>query len=376
MTGGRVTVWRLDVLAGSETFIRDQVDAFLRWTPTLLGSLAVTSPLSRPQDRIVFDRSVGDRWALWWAAWSGRSARVRRALAATSPDVVIAHFVKDAWMIRRAARRLGVPLVVVAHGYDVTALAQAPGATGRAYRRRARASFAAAHRIVAISEFIREQLLIMGAPPEKITVLRMGVALPPAPAPLPHRWDVAFIGRLVPKKGVLDLLAALAMSPTPVRCIIVGDGPDRAAAEEHAREHTLDVTFTGHLPPEEVDVVLRSSRLLVAPSRRAEDGDSEGLGMVFLEAAARGVPAVAYDHGGVSEAVISGRTGHLVPEGDTAALGAAIAGALSDDALLRQWGEQAREHATGFDIRDWIVRWEAMLDAVRQEASAAITADT
>lgn len=74
--------------------------------------------------------------------------------------------------------------------------------------------------------------------------------------------------------------------------------------------------------------------------------------MVFLEAARAGRPVIAYDHGGVGEAVVDGVTGVLVPEGDTAALADAIVQLLGDPELRSKMGEAGRRRvAEDFDIR-------------------------
>jgi glycosyltransferase involved in cell wall biosynthesis len=78
----------------------------------------------------------------------------------------------------------------------------------------------------------------------------------------------------------------------------------------------------------------------------------EGLGLVFLEAGARGVPSLALDTGGVGEAVLDGRTGIVLPEdAPVENVAAAIAGLVDDPAGRRSLGDAAREHALGFTFR-------------------------
>ncbi|MFV0374026.1 glycosyltransferase [Microbacterium sp.] len=349
----RVTVWRLESLPGSETFIRNQVDAMTRWQPTLLGSVRVASAVARVTDPVVFDRSLRDRIALLMAAVTGRARRVRAAVAATDPDLVHAHFAKDAGMIRRAARRLRVPVVVTVHGYDVTALVAARGLRGTWARHRIRAVLRDADRVIAVSEFIRDRAIALGAPPGRVVVAPIGVPTRDATASTPRTVDVVFLGRLVPKKGVVDALRAVAAVPggQSLRCEVIGDGPLRAAAEREAARLGLDVRFRGMLPPSAVADALGRARVLLAPSQRAADGDAAGFGMVFLEAALAGVPAVAYRHGGVPEAVVDTVTGLLAPEADVTALADALHRVLSDEQFRARLGAAARHRViTEFDI--------------------------
>ncbi|MGO2171700.1 MAG: glycosyltransferase [Micrococcaceae bacterium] len=349
----RVTVWRLDSLPGSETFIRNQLDAMTTWQPTLLGSLRVRSPLSRDDEPVVFTRSLWDRAALFWAAVTGRSRRIREALRQTRPDLVHAHFAKDAWMILRACQALQIPLVVTVHGYDVTALPRVRGVLGRINRYRTRKVLRNADAVVAVSEFIRDEALRWGAPKERVTVLPIGVPISDPAIVALRPVDVVFLGRLVPKKGVNDALHAVAAQPDAhsLDCEVIGDGPLRADAEVLARQLGLSVTFTGSLPPAQVAEHLARARVLLAPSRHAADGDAEGFGMVFLEAALAGVPAVAYRHGGVPEAVVDGKTGLLVREGDTTELASSLRELLANEGLRAAMGDAAQQRVRDqFDI--------------------------
>ena len=95
----------------------------------------------------------------------------------------------------------------------------------------------------------------------------------------------------------------------------------------------------GHRPPAEVHADLARGGVFCGPSRRTAAGAVEGLGTVFLEAAAHGLAVAAYRSGGVPEAVADGTTGLLAPEGDVPALARALCALLDDPALARRLGE-------------------------------------
>lgn len=351
-----VVVWRGDVLPGSETFIRDQTDGLRRWTPLLWGARRVISSLSRPGDRIFYSRSLWDRAALLLARITGVAPRLEAALRDSGATVVHAHFVQDAWLIRRSARRAGLPLVVTCHGVDVTAWPTRPGT-----RWRARRVLSDATLVLAVSRFIAARARGLGAPAP--VVLHTGV-LPRPPHPRTGAADIVFVGRLVEKKGVADLLAALPLVERQIgrspRVLIVGDGPLRADLEALAGP---GVVFRGALAPEEVVRVLADAHVFVGPSRPARDGDAEGFGQVFLEAAVAGLPVVAYRSGGVPEAVVDGVTGLLAGPGDIPGLAGHIAALLADGDLAARLGRQGQVRArTEFSLAAGCARLEELYD--------------
>jgi len=159
----------------------------------------------------------------------------------------------------------------------------------------------------------------------------------------PQEVVVACVGRLVWGKGVQDVLRAWRLfGKEGVRLVVAGDGPLRAELEALAREVGARALFLGELPPEEVAELLASADLFVSPTH------SEGLGLGLLEAAAAGLPAVAYRVGGVPEVVIHGRTGLLVPVGDVEALGRALRHLVERPEERARLGSAARERARAF----------------------------
>ncbi|KUF06081.1 hypothetical protein AUL38_14385 [Leucobacter sp. G161] len=204
-------------------------------------------------------------------------------------------------------------------------------------------------------------------------MLPIGVPLTEPAVAVSRPVDVVFLGRLVPKKGVSDALQAIAAQPDAhaLTCEVIGDGPLRADVEALAKQLDLRVTFTGSLSPARVAQHLARARVLLAPSRYAADGDAEGFGMVFLEAALAGVPAVAYRHGGVPEAVVDGETGVLVREGDTAELASSLSELLADEDMRVAMGEAARQRVREqFDVAVRTPPLERLFDEVTAGAIA------
>jgi glycosyltransferase involved in cell wall biosynthesis len=160
---------------------------------------------------------------------------------------------------------------------------------------------------------------------------------------------VLTVGRLHPRKGQLETLHALQMLPPSVRggieYWIVG-GRNKSRYEEKLRAAAaacpdLSVRFLGNLPDDELATVYGRADIFAMTS--VNHGDSiEGFGLVYLEAAAHGLPVVAHDVGGVSEAVLDNVTGLLVPPLRPAQLAAAFEKLIHDPALRRRMGEAGR----------------------------------
>jgi glycosyltransferase involved in cell wall biosynthesis len=152
------------------------------------------------------------------------------------------------------------------------------------------------------------------------------------------------VGRLVPTKRLEVLLRAFARlraADTKVRLAIVGDGECRPALERLTAQLGLrdTVTFVGYM--QDVTGVAAASDIATLSS------NTEGTPVALIEAAAAGRPAVATAVGGVADIVLDGSTGLLVPEGDDAALAAALGKLVDDPALRSRMGAAAREHVLG-----------------------------
>ena len=120
--------------------------------------------------------------------------------------------------------------------------------------------------------------------------------------------------------------------------LVVGRGNAIRSYENIARSLELNnVTFTGYVSDATLAGYYAAARVLVLPSTTR----SEGFGMVILEAAACGTPSVASHIGGISEAIVDGQTGILVPAGDATKLAVAIRRVLEDDVLHARLGEAA-----------------------------------
>jgi phosphatidyl-myo-inositol dimannoside synthase len=172
------------------------------------------------------------------------------------------------------------------------------------------------------------------------------------------------VGRLVERKGhdtVLRALSLLKEQFPDLHYLIVGDGPYRTQLESITRslQLTSRVIFFGKANPDDLPSLYRLGDLFVMITRPVEEkGDVEGFGIVYLEAAASGLPVVASKSGGVKDSVKENETGLLVDAADSPEAAAqAIARLFTDKALHERMAIAAVEHAKGFTWEKQRERW-------------------
>jgi phosphatidylinositol alpha-1,6-mannosyltransferase len=165
---------------------------------------------------------------------------------------------------------------------------------------------------------------------------------------LTERPVVVCVSRLVPRKGQDTLILAmpriLAREPEAV-LLIVGGGPYEKELRKLARETGVadSVRFTGAVPWSELPAHYGAGDVFAMPCRTRRGGlDVEGLGIVYLEASATGLPVVAGDSGGAPDAVLDGETGWVVRGGSPEAAADRVVTLLGDAELRRRMGERGR----------------------------------
>lgn len=172
---------------------------------------------------------------------------------------------------------------------------------------------------------------------------------------LGERPVVVCISRLVPRKGqdmLIRALPAIRRKVDDAALVIVGGGPYAASLHRLAERCGVasDVTFTGAVGNEELPAHYAMADVFAMPCRTRGAGlDVEGLGIVFLEASATGVPVVAGNSGGAPETVLAGETGRVVDGRSEEQIVEAVAGLLADPVLARRMGAAGRQ----WIAREW-----------------------
>jgi len=184
---------------------------------------------------------------------------------------------------------------------------------------------------------------------------------PGAPAASRSGQSVVFLGRMTALKGADVLIRAVAAASarlgSRIELVVIGDGPQRRACEQLAAAFGVDATFCGWLKGDARWDWVRRAALLALPSTWPEP-----FGLVGLEAAALGVPAIAFDVGGVRQWLRPGESGYLVPADPPRASGfaAVLAEALSRPEALADMGMRALAIAREMSLDRHLDRLEAI----------------
>lgn len=163
------------------------------------------------------------------------------------------------------------------------------------------------------------------------------------PQPRPQRpFTVGYIGRLVPEKGIADLMRAFASLPDDARLRVVGGGPEREslAALANTLQIADRVEFVGQVASTDMPAQYAALDVLVLPSHTRPNW-KEQFGRVLVEAMASGVNVIGSDSGAIPDVI--GDAGLIFPEGDIAALGARLRQIMTDDALAATLQDAGRQ---------------------------------
>lgn len=159
----------------------------------------------------------------------------------------------------------------------------------------------------------------------KVTLVHHGIEPETLPARASAENFILAAGRFEPKKGfdvlvrACGILAREDKAPVP-RCLIVGDGPERARLESLIARERAPVELRAWMRHDELMSLMARAAAVVVPSVEDRFGDRDGIPNIVLEAMAVGVPVAATDAGSIGEVVRDGETGRLAPAGDAAAL--------------------------------------------------------
>jgi colanic acid/amylovoran biosynthesis glycosyltransferase len=263
-----------------------------------------------------------------------------------APDGIVANFGQNGIVAARIKQAFfpAARLAVIFHGYDLSAYVAAHGWDG--YRRAAPAIDIA----IAVNRPWASRLAA-NVRLRAVEVHHLGVDLARIPARdaagRGARFSVLFVGRMVEKKGLRVLLAAVAALRARGRDLevqVIGDGPEEKALRAEASAAGLlgCVTFHGSQPHDFVLEMMRQCDCLALPSVTAANGDQEGIPVTLMEAMAAGLPVVSTYHSGIPELVTDDETGLLVPERDAAALAGALDRLMTEAGLADRLATNAR----------------------------------
>ncbi len=282
------------------------------------------------------------------------------------PHAISAHLAREMLLPRRLA------VVTTLHGTDVTIVGQ-----DRSYLPITRFGIERSDAVTAVSEYLARVTREVFAPAKEIEVVPNFID--------PDRWRpedgsrgstcfarggerlLLHVSNFRPVKRVLDVVEVFdrVRREVPCRLLMIGDGPDRPAAEALCRAKGISalVHFLGNSPA--VSEVMPAADLYVLST------DMESFGLSALEAQACGVPVLGYRAGGLPEVVEDGVTGFLREVGDLDGLAAAGVGLLKDDGAWAAASRAARARAVShFDAEAIVGRYLALYERVLSDAGS------
>jgi len=259
--------------------------------------------------------------------------------------ICIGELVACGWLARVCRDFLRLKVIIYVHGEEITT--RSPYDMDGSRRRRA---LSAADGCVAVSRFTRETLIEQfKIAPDNIELISNGVDLArfrrrPRRPDLIARHELAgkrvilTVGRLYARKGVdrvIESLPTVLKSVEDLHYVVVGDGPYRPVLEDLTRRLDLvdRVAFAGAVTDDELVDYYALADAFIMANREMPDGDTEGFGLVFLEANACGLPVIAGRAGGSVDAVTHELNGLVVDGEDPDAIADAIERVFLDDAL-------------------------------------------
>ena len=269
--------------------------------------------------------------------YTSRLADLRRL----APHSVHAHFGRGGALALPVAQALGLPLYVTFHGGDATKEThRRRRLIPTIYQRRLAQLQAYASGFLCVSQFVADRLATQGFPKSKLIKHYIGIDLAQMTPPRQRNGRLLFIGRLVDKKGVDILLAAMrrlhdSKNGKVPGLDIAGSGPLEDALRTQAAD-LPPVRFLGWQTPQKLTSIMRTAKAVVVPSRTAANGDCEGLPTVILESLRAGLPVVATNHAGIPEIIHDQDTGFLVPENDPDSLAAALVAMMQPGDHIQQ----------------------------------------
>ena len=268
-----------------------------------------------------------------------------------------------AWLAKQMLRPdHDLRVVTTLHGTDITLVGQDPS-----YYTLTKFSIEQSDAVTAVSNYLREETYrsfgCVGCDVRVIPNFISTAEYHPQPSgsrrtPLapPGHKVLIHISNFRPIKRVRDVIRIFAgvRSAMPATLVLIGDGPERDAAEQETDRLGLghDVRFFGKV--DQVSDVLRSSDLFLLPSQ------TESFGLAALEAMACGVPVIASDVGGLPEVVVNGETGFLAPVGAVDEMVDRARSILSDAARLARMRAAASEHALVFSAERIVPVYESL----------------
>ena len=301
-------------------------------------------PNALESDKNIFDSSISSRIKRRLLRVVGlEEKKLLYSLRKEKVDVVLAEYGPTAAESLDHIKQAKLPLIVHFHGFDAS-----DKGTIQKYNQY-KEVFEYANKVIAVSNKMKEVLLNLGCPEDKLVLNTYGpddsfFSLKPG---YKQPYFVA-VGRFVPKKAphlTIQAFKKVVEKFPDAKLIMAGDGYllEECRTLSAALGLKDNVVFAGVLNKEEIKVLFQNSIAFVQHSVVAETGDSEGTPVAILEAQAAGLPVISTYHAGIPDVVLNGETGLLVEEHDVEGMSKNMIRVLEEEGLANRLGEAARK---------------------------------
>ena len=302
----------------SETFIYDVV---VQLDEAGVSNIVLTNEIlnltERPYQKVikipVFEPNLIEKSAL--KLWNKinrddtlkyRNKAFIKIIKQQNPDIIHAHFGNTGYRIITVAKHLKIPIVVSFHGFDAFKLPK-----DAFWSSKMREVFQEASMIIVVSAVMKDHLMSLGCPPDKLKIIHVGKKLKDYPFPEETPYQVRnfiSIGRLVEKKGHEDAIKAfqkLLASHPELSLKIIGEGPMEEQLKFLIKDQQLQdhIELLGAVSHQATKRFLEQADAFILCSKTASDGDQEGIPTVLMEAQALGRPCVTTIHSGIPEVI-------------------------------------------------------------------------
>lgn len=276
----------------------------------------------------------------------------RRLIRELEPDLIHAHWIFPQGSIAAFwGRRLGIPVIVTAHGGDAYSLQNSILAKIKRWTLYNCSTWTsntlATSQAVGI-ELPEPEIIPMGTDCQQFST---GNSFKKPPG----LFVLLFVGRLIEIKGLRDLIAAFSLLEESLQAKtelwIIGDGIERKSLEDLAGTLNLTdkITFYGRLPNDQLPDYYAAADIFIAPSIIDSSGNEEGQGVILLEALASGTAIISTKTGGITEVIEHGKTGLLVSPNDPPGLKKAIEELLINEELREAFASEGKKIINNYD---------------------------
>lgn len=373
-----IAIYRTSYRAASEVFIKEQVLSLNRYQP-IVWARDVSTIARNEKDEINFfnliSKSILEKilFTLFGILPKKTWDQLKR------PDLIHAHFGPDGAVVMPLAVKLGIPLIVTCHGFDVNQSKWAQLRSGKItnilFLLREKKMYFMADRIIVVSDYLKKRLIARGCPENKIFQHYIGVDLSKfsSLSVVKNQVYLVNIARHINLKAVDVLLRSLAIvikKWPQIKLLQIGEGEETDNLKELSEQLGIskNIEWLGFVEHNNIIDILNKADIYVHPGRIDKSGHTEAFGLAIIEAQISGVPVVATNCGGISEALQDGVTGYLCQEDDYIEMAKYICELLEDKCKYEKFSKAAIDNVVSkFDISKQTKYLEEVYDNALRE---------